>query len=502
MNESRDLRSHDAWARLRFSIIGHLMAAPPADGELHAELVRLAARKWHHPITGEPKGFGFSTIERWYYDARNDKDDPVKALRRRIRSDAGLFPAMGAKLCDAVRALYQDHKSWSIRLHHDNLAVLAEENRELGKVPSYSTVGRWMRSQGLLRQPRKRRRLTAGEERAEARHELRETRSYEVEYVNGLWHLDFHEGSRPVILRSGLWHEAQMLAVLDDCSRLCCHGQWYLDETVETLVHGYCQSVQKRGLPRSVMSDNGSAMRAAEFKKGLDVLSILHEETLPYSPEQNGKQEVFWASVEGRLIPMLEGEKELTLELLNQATQAWIEHDYNHKLHSEIGTTPIRRFLDHKNVSRESPSSEALRSAFRVELKRKQRMSDGTISLCGQRFEIPSRYRTLKDVHVRYASWDLGFVHLVDARTSDAVCRIYPLDKAKNAEGIRKAKEPIGGVADVGNEPTPPSGIAPLLRKMMADYSATGLPPAYLPKHDLERSEQTGQSADAEEAKP
>ncbi len=26
----------------------------------------------------------------------------------------------------------------------------------------------------------------------------RETRSYEVTHVHGLWHLDFHEGSRPV----------------------------------------------------------------------------------------------------------------------------------------------------------------------------------------------------------------------------------------------------------------------------------------------------------------
>ncbi len=29
-------------------------------------------------------------------------------------------------------------------------------------------------------------------------------------------------------------------------------------------------------------------------------------------------------------------------------------------------------------------------------------------------------------------------------------------------------------------------GVAPLLRKYMEEYSATGLPPAYLPKHDLE----------------
>jgi hypothetical protein len=32
---------------------------------------------------------------------------------------------------------------------------------------------------------------------------------------------------------------------------------------------------------------------------------------------------------------------------------------------------------------------------------------------------------------------------------------------------------------------TAPSEMAPLLRKLMADYAATGLPPAYIPKDDL-----------------
>ena len=32
----------------------------------------------------------------------------------------------------------------------------------------------------------------------------------------------------------------------------------------------------------------------------------------------------------------------------------------------------------------------------------------------------------------------------------------------------------------------PTEAIAPLLRKLMADYAATGLPPAYLPKVEAE----------------
>ena len=75
------------------------------------------------------------------------------------------------------------------------------------------------------------------------------------------------------------------------------------------------------------MTDNGAAMLADETVSGLNRLGVLHQTTLPYSPYQNAKQESFWGRVEGRLMPMLEGEPALTLELLNQATQAWVEQE-------------------------------------------------------------------------------------------------------------------------------------------------------------------------------
>ena len=83
-------------------------------------------------------------------------------------------------------------------------------------------------------------------------------------------------------------------------------------------------------------------MLAAETQEGLERLSIEHHTTLSQTPEQNGKQEVFWAQVEGRLMAMLEGEPEVTLDLLNRATQAWVEHEYHRSTHSETGQTPLR----------------------------------------------------------------------------------------------------------------------------------------------------------------
>jgi transposase InsO family protein len=481
MADERKPTIHERWALLRFSVVGRLLASPPPRGELRAELARLAGRAWRHPVTAQPTRFGISTIERWYYQAKRAGADPVGVLRKRIRRDSGRQPAVGESLRQALHAQYAAHKSWSIQLHYDNVRVLAEREAALGPLPSYSTVRRYMKAVGLAKRRRLSSRETAAVRAAERRLEEREVRSYEAAYVHGLWHLDFHPGSKKVLTAAGAWVTPQLLGVLDDRSRLACHVQWYLrDENAEDLVHGLAQAIQKRGLPRALLTDNGPAESAAEVVQGLARLGVLHETTLAHSPYQNGKQENFWAQVEGRLLAMLESCPDVTLATLNEATQAWVELEYHRRVHSETGETPLARLLAGPDVGRPSPSSDALRLAFMAEEHRTQRKSDGTLSLAGVRFELPSRYRHLDRLAVRWARWDLGHVYLVDDRRGAVLCRLFPLDRTANADGRRRALEPLGPAP----ASTPAPGIAPLLEQLMADYRATGLPPAYLPKDD------------------
>ncbi len=457
------------WANLRFSIIGPLLAAPPEHGELAARLVVLAAKTYQHPTTGEPLRYGESTLERWYYAAK-EAADPVAALARKVPSHAGTYPSMPARLAAELEAQYRAHPGWSFQLHHDNLLALIRERPELGPRPGYTTTRRYMKHCGWLRH-KKKRRLDSDV------HERRETRSFEVGHVHALWHADFHQGSRKVLTPAGEWRTPLLLGVLDDRSRLCCHLQWYLvDECTEIFIHGLSQAIAKRGLLRALLTDNGCGMIAGETTEGLARLGVVQHTTLPYSPEQNAKQEVFWAQVEGRLVAMLEGQPELTLPLLNLATQAWVEGEYQRKRHDELKCTPLERALAEPSVARPSPSSEELRRAFRVETTRAVRRSDGTFTVGGVRFELPWRYRALGRVTVRVARWDLSAVDLVDPRSGSHLTQILPLDKAGNADGRRRVV-PSATSTDL----PPPAGIAPHLRQLMADYAATGLPPAYLP---------------------
>lgn len=476
MADHDDTPTRVRWARLRFAILGPLLASPPGDGELKERLDELAARAFRHPATGDSIRFSFKTVERWFYAARGVAD-PISALARKVPSHAGTQPSVSPALAEAIVRQHKDHPRWTFQLHYDNLVALAREDPRLGPMPGYATVCRFMKGRALLRARKKR------HHREDLDFTQRETRSFEVSHVHGLWHLDFHEGSRAILTPGGEWKKPQLLGILDDRSRLCCHLQWYLDETAEALVHGLSQAFQKRGLPRALLTDNGSAMLAAETTEGLDRLSVTHHTTLPYSPEQNGKQESFWGQVEGRLLPMLEGEKTLTLELLNTATQAWVEHEYHQKEHSEIKETPLERYLRGPSVRRECPSSDELRRRFRTEISRVQRRSDGTATVEGVRFELPSAYRTLLILRLRVARWDLSSVDLVDPRSGSHLAMLLPIDKARNAERVRRVVRPIGD----GDDPDAAAravGIAPHLRALMAEYAATGLPPAFITKDD------------------
>ena len=459
---TRSSRVHERWAHLRFSVIGQLLAAPPAKGELKAAIAALAARTWQHPTTGDPVRFGFATIERWYYRALKERSDPVGVLRRKLRADAGQQVAIGDAVRQAVLAQYAAHKSWSVQLHHDNLVALAETRPELKPVPSYATLRRFMSANGLAKRRRVTSRRTDGAERAEARIADREVRSYEAEYVNGLWHWDCHHGSRKVLTQRGEWVTPILFGVLDDRSRLACHLQWYLAETAEVIAHGLSQAFQKRGLPRAALSDNGAAMTAAEITAGLTRLGVLHHTTLPYSPYQNAKQEAFWGPVEGRLIAMLEDVPDLTLAVPERSHPG-----LGRARVQPQGPTPrsakrrIARFLAGPGrdaaVSRQRRAPPCLHPHRSPHAARRATAPSSSTGAA-------SRFRTATAISPASRSatprWNLGLVHLVDERTGHVLARLYPQDKTQNASGLRRSLDPLSSASPAA-EPPPSSRRPP-----------------------------------------
>ena len=101
----------------------------------------------------------------------------------------------------------------------------------------------------------------------------------------------------------------------------------------------------------------------------------------------------------------------------------------------------------------------------------------------GVRFEIPARYRHFREVTVRYARWDPGRIDLING-SGTVLAPIYPIDKAANAGG-RRAAGPQSAGTEVPQPQEPrrtTDELPPLLKQILQEYSATGMPPAYLPK--------------------
>jgi len=108
------------------------------------------------------------------------------------------------------------------------------------------------------------------------------------------------------------------------------------------------------------------------------------------------------------------------------------------------------------------------------------------------RFEIPARYRHFRDVVVRYPRWDLGLVDLVDPRQGTVLARLFPLNRTANADGRRAIIDPQPEEVSASDSSRPAAELPPLLKQILAEYSATGLPPAYLPKRPSEPKEEQG----------
>lgn len=469
------------WAQFRFSIIGGLLANPPQTGELQHRLQELAEKNWQHPLRPGLIRVGFSTLERWYYQAKKAAD-PVAALGRSIRRDRGKRQALSATLLKALEAQYQQHRRWSVQLHYDNLRARVDEQPDLGPLPSYQSIRRCMQEHGWVRR-REPARPTDGQRRAAERLEQREVRSFEASHVHALWHLDYHQARVKVLDTAGRWQTPIALAIIDDRCRLCCHLQFYLAETAETLVHGLSQAFLKRGLPRALLTDNGAAMLAEETRQGLARLAIEHKTTLPYSPYQNGKQEVFWGQLEGRLLEMVRTVEPLSLAFLNQAAQAFVEQDYHRRTHRETGQTPLDRLLAGPQVGRPAPAAETLRQVFCRQVSRSQRRSDATVTVEAIRYEVPARYRHLPRLQLRYPGWDKSRLWLVDEHSGALLTTLLPLDKQANSSGRRRtlSPQPVETPASV-----PEPGMPALLQQWLADYAATGLPPAYVPKEEID----------------
>ena len=187
---------------------------------------------------------------------------------------------------------------------------------------------------------------------------------------------------------------------------------------------------------------------------------------------------------------MLEGVDDLTLGRLNEATQAWVEQDYNRKHHSEINDTPLARFLAGPSVTRPCPDAAALRLAFTRTERRTLRKSDGTRSLKAGASRCPTNIAISPPWRVRFAAWDLTQVPISSIRTGTVLPAVPTGQGGQclNTSRLRRRHRTGKPSPSPSRSPPPPArGIGPLLARMIDRQAATGHTAGFSPRTKTKR---------------
>jgi putative transposase len=319
---------------------------------------------------GNSRQFTWRTIQTWFYRYKNHG---ITGMTNRPRKDKGQTRKVTPEeLLEALNAA-KPH------FHHQctNRRALYRFCIAQGLLPAggiaQTTFYRFLREYDLLaplNQDDNKKRL-----------------AFSMKYANQLWQADTMFG--PYVdtgLSSGSRKQAKLIAFLDDASRVLCHGEFFFEENVDTLVKAIRAAFYKRGVPEQLLVDNGSIYCCQEITLICARVGCILRHTAVRDAAAKGKIERFFRRARDQFL--VRNLDLSSLETLNRQFSHWVENDYNATVHDTLGMKPIDRFgIDLARVRFLSPS-EHNDELFYAETTRKVK-KDNTFSFGNRRYETP-----------------------------------------------------------------------------------------------------------------
>ena len=350
------------WALIRHSAVSWIEQSLNQGNTLGRALALASELDW------SGRRYSPRTLEGWLYEWRARG---FGALERQSRRDKGVCRALCPQAAQAIVKL---------RLQHPSLAIstLVRQLQESGVLQpgtfSLSSVYRLLVREGLDRP-----RLIAEGSAP--------TKAFETELANALWMADVMDC--PTLRVGDRVVRTFLFALLDDCSRLVPHGQYYDNEKLGPLLDCLKEAFGRRGLPEKLYTDHGKIFTCAHLQVVCDNLKIklIHER--------------FFQTVQGDFQERLRLEPVWSLESLNTRFWQWLESEYHRRAHSALGGQyPADRFAQKATALRQLPSDTDWRRLFLARSTRRVRL-DATISLDGTLWEVPVHLRGRR-VQLRY----------------------------------------------------------------------------------------------------
>jgi putative transposase len=361
---------------LKMRVLGAIDMAP---GNSIQARIQAVSQMTFTDEEGHPRQFTWRTIQTWY--SRFQKYG-VTVIENKTRSDKGKTRKVGLE--DVQEALRQVRS----KVH--------------GKTPTLALLYRLCIEAGCLTRgqiaPNTFRRVVQQYELLkpdpECSNKLR--LAFAKAHANDMWQADTLVG--PFLQHQGVGVQTRLIAFLDDASRVCCHGQFFLAENVDTLIEALRAAFYKRGVPQSLYVDNGSIYISKEIVQICARVGCLLAHTPVRDGAAKGKIERFFRTVREQFLARTLDLS--SLEALNRQFIQWVEEHYNAQKHSILEMTPLDRFALDRSRVRYLPPNQANDEFFFVEEDRHVR-ADNTFAFKSRRFEAP-RHLPDRTIQVRF----------------------------------------------------------------------------------------------------
>lgn len=394
-------------ALARFAAVQMVEHAVQAGQTLHGALEHASQQPWAGRL------YAAGTIEDWLYAYRHGR---FGALHDKPRSDRGQPRAMEPAEVEALRSLRREHPQLTVK-------ALCEELRRRGQMEegrlSTSTVHRRLAEAGLDR-----RSLRAGGGASSG-----PTKAFEMPLPNLLWMADCMHGL-PIRTGDGV-QKTFLFALIDDCSRMCPHAQYYPEERLTGFLDTMRKAVEGRGIPDKLYCDNGAAFKSQHLGLVCANLGIRLLHCKPYHSWSKGKVERFFRTVQSQFQPTLLFEPAASIEALNLRFWKWLETDYHQREHAALqGESPSGKFARLGTSLRLVDKNAPLDRWFYMRLKRRVR-KDATFSLAGRFWEVPGHFRG-QEITVYFDP--VGFSRVEYGINDEVIGLARPCNKHRNAQ--------------------------------------------------------------------
>jgi len=393
-------------ALARYAAVQCVIQALQAGQSLAAALEHARRQAWGG------REYSASAIEEWYYAHRKAG---FGGLRTGPRRDRGQPWALEESQVAALLALRRDNPALTLE------AIAAElEKRGILQKGGYSmsTLQRRVTQAGLDRRSL---RLGLGPGAGPQK-------AFEVPAPNMLWMADCMHGSA---IRDGDGKvKPYLFALIDDCTRVCVHAQYYRAERLEFFLDTFRRAVEARGIPMKLYTDNGPAFKSLQLELVCANLGVRLMHCRPYHSWSKGKIERFFRTVQmqfeaGQAFAPVDG-----IEDLNRRFWKWLEEEYHQREHTAMsGESPAGRFARLGGGVRLLCGAEPLDRWFGMRVKRRVR-KDATFSLGARFWEVPVYLRG-QVIVVHFEPVAFSWIEI--EHQGRMLGRVRPCDKRSNS---------------------------------------------------------------------